>query len=269
MNDMEFFVFKLMPHMKGDQMFLQKNLFHRMYAFAKVFCTMSFSAEKHDENGSVVVFLLKISKRFYAIHSRIMLNNLLEPKNVTCLESRQLLHTMTTKMTPRIMALLLTMQEMLKIGNGKMLAESKIQTHGRIAADVVFEKEKNDNSLIKLSLKMNACGHEKESKWLEKQVVSSCSRDFRIKKDALKALRSSNLTTSKMEKRSTPESQSQLSRKAKRKKKTIIEDGADDDSCSGSANDNPTNLNSSRLKLDNDDSDGVSEDTLSDTSEED
>ncbi len=264
MYDSEFIVFKIMPHVKGNSLrLLQRFLYGRMYIISKIFSTMCFFADKIELDGSFVIFLLKLVKRFYALHSRIVLYNITEPKYFMCAESRNLLHVMATKMTPRTMALLLTMQELLHSGHGKKyLAESKIRLHGRVAADVVFEKEKSDNALMKIISRLKTCGYEREYKWLEKKVVISTSRDFRIKKDGLRSIKRIN---------SDHPNKKESSKNGRRstKKRKVIEDTQDeeiDDNLSG--NDGQSISSSLDDSNDDDANDEESLNTLSDTDDE-
>merc|ERR1712238_283046 len=101
------------------------------------------------------------------------------------------------------MALLLDLQEKENTGEGKVLANSKIQSNGRISAQVVFKKERSDNTLLKISAKLKIMGLKKDSLWLENHLVISKSRDFKITRDekekkSSKGKKRENLTTKGM-----------------------------------------------------------------------
>ena len=263
MYDSEFVVLKIMPHLKGNNLWLlQRFLYGRLYIISKIFSTMCFFADKIELDGSFVIFLLKLMKRFYALHSRIVLNNITEPKYLMCAESRNLLHVMATKMTPRAMALLLTMQELLHTGNGKKyLAESKIRLHGRVAADVVFEKEKSDNALMKMISRLKSCGYEREYKWLEKRVVISTSRDFRIKTHGLRSTKRMNSDHPDNEENST---------KGRRpaKNRRVIEDTQDEEDDNLLGIDGQSKTSTLGHSKSDDSNDEESLNTLSDTDDE-
>ena len=73
------------------------------------------------------------------------------------------------------------LQEKQETAEGKYLAESKIESHGRTAAALVFEKEKLDNALLKMVTILKQAGRKEESEWLGKHVVTSTNTDFRIR----------------------------------------------------------------------------------------
>jgi len=188
--DAEFVASKFLSSTPEDCLLLiQKMLAGRLYAVNKVLCTLAPCGANLDGTGSFLAFLLKSSKRLYSAHTRLVLSHLILPKSILCRENKQLLTAMSDKLAPRTMNLLLTMQEMSKVGDGKMLADSKIESQGRVAAQVVFEQEKHDNALFKISAKLKAHHFENEGTWIETKVVESTTRDFKIKKKDLQAAR--------------------------------------------------------------------------------
>jgi len=161
----------------------------RLLGASKIIGTVTACAEEVDDVGSFAALLLRSCKRFYGIHAKLVLSHAEKPRGLISTTNRRLLTEMNERMTPRIMSLLLTVQEKSNAGDGKLLADSKIESHGRIAAQLVFEKEMSDTALLKMSAKLKAMGFEGEKAWLEKQVVASVSRDFRIKRNEIKAAR--------------------------------------------------------------------------------
>uniref|UniRef100_A0A7S4RI37 Uncharacterized protein n=1 Tax=Ditylum brightwellii TaxID=49249 RepID=A0A7S4RI37_9STRA len=158
LSDVEFVVQKMLSPLRGVDLELVQNFACcRLLGASKIIGTVTACAEEVDDVGSFAALLLRSE--------------------------------MNERMTPRIMSLLLTVQEKSNAGDGKLLADSKIESHGRIAAQLVFEKEMSDTALLKMSAKLKAMGFEGEKAWLEKQVVASVSRDFRIKRNEIKAAR--------------------------------------------------------------------------------
>ena len=78
---------------------------------------------------------------------------------------------MTTTLKPRIAVLLHTLQDK---------QETKIESHGRTASQLVFEKEKLDNGLLKVCSVLKLAGLYEESKWLSKHIATSQDISFKV-----------------------------------------------------------------------------------------
>jgi hypothetical protein len=152
-----------------------------LHSISKVICASAPSAEFVDVNGVFASSLLKSAKRLYSNLVSLIMSYTSNPQCMACEETKMLFDFTTTTLKPRISALLLTLQEKHETVGGKYLAESKIESHGRIASLLVFEKEKLDNALLKVVTILKQSGLGEESSWLAKNVVSSLDSDFVIK----------------------------------------------------------------------------------------
>jgi hypothetical protein len=144
-------------------------------------------------------------------------------------ENKVFLKLLREKLCDRISALLLTLSEKTKMGK-KSLAEGKISASGRIAEQLVFEIERCDNALLKLSSKLKSSGFEEESTLLLDTMGSGSSdvvRGFKLQENVLKQLREegehSNHTSKKRKKSKTKKGKS-----AKRQKGPIESDEGND-----------------------------------------
>lgn len=90
-------------------------------------------------------------------------------------------------MTPRTMCLLLTMQEHAEAGENKFMTDKKLSSQGKIAAQVVYEKERYDSFLTKAAAKLKKMEMKDKATWIEKQVAKSVNRDFKIRVGKIKA----------------------------------------------------------------------------------
>jgi len=224
LSDAEFIITKLISSTASNNLLLlQKMLAGRLYAVTKIICTLVPCAENLDDNGRIMAFLLKSCSRHYNFVTRYVLCHSLRPQSLICPESKQLLDCISAKFAPRTLDLLLTMQEMSKAGDGKMLANTKIESQGKVAAQVVFEQEKFDNALLTMSEKLKTDGLLLDGKWIEKKVADfgkeSTTLDFRIKKDHLQVAKENRRGKkySKNSKRSADETK--VTRRTKQSKK--------------------------------------------------
>ncbi|KAL7521904.1 hypothetical protein ACHAWX_006627 [Stephanocyclus meneghinianus] len=178
----DYVTFKLIPNMSENVLDLtQRFVACFLHSISKVICASAPSAEFVDVNGIFASSLLKSAKRLYSNLAKFILSYTSNPQCMVCEETKMLFYFTTTTLRPRITALLLTLQEKHETVEGKYLAESKIESHGRIASLLVFEKEKLDNAFLKVVTILKQSGWEKESSWLAKHVVSSLDSDFVIK----------------------------------------------------------------------------------------
>ena len=77
--------------------------------------------------------------------------------------------------------MLMVLQEVQGSGDkGKFLAESKIESYGKVSSALVFEKERLDNALLKVGQKLKQLKLEQDSEWLQDKVVVNLNRDFKI-----------------------------------------------------------------------------------------
>ena len=219
-SDAEYLSTKIVPHVIDDKiLLLQQGLIKLLTAIGKVICATAPCAGLFDDNGTFTSALLKSSKRLYAVYS----------KSVGCLsdyplaaispENQRLLVFMKGEMNKITMALLLTIQEISMVGT-RTIADNKISSMGRIAGQVVFEIERCDNELLKISSQLKAIG----CKDVAALKVSTTSvRDFQIKKDEIQAAR--NRVTKPAKKRKIkPESKKKTG--SKKKKSNAIEAGS-------------------------------------------
>jgi len=153
-----------------------------LFSVSKMISLSAPSADFLDANGSFASTLLKSTKRLYGILAKLILSFTINPQSLTSKETKFFLDYLTATLMPRVSALLLTLQEKQEIEGGKFLAESKIESHGKTSALLVFEKEKLDNALLKLGAKLKQAGLGGDSEWIEDHVVTNVNRDFVIKR---------------------------------------------------------------------------------------
>ena len=188
--DAEFAVTKTLPYLIGEALDrAQTFVSGRLQAAAKVVGTASACAVSVDDDGTFASELLKVCRRLYALLGRLVQSHMAKPKRLVSSVNQRLLKELAERTTPRIMNLLLSVQEKSEAGEGKYIADRRLESQGRVAAHVVFEKEKSDNALMKACKRMESLGLEKESSWLEGKVVVSTSRDFRIRQQLIKEAR--------------------------------------------------------------------------------
>ena len=183
LNNADYVTVKMIPYMIGNSLDIaQRFVTSLLLTVSKVISSLAPSAEFVDINGSFASLLLKSTKRLYSILVRLILSYFNNPMSLPSKETKYFLDFMISTLMPRVSALLFTIQEKQETTGGKFLAESKIESHGKISALLVFEKEKLDNALLKVGAKLKQIGLEEESVWLEEHVVTSLNRDFVIKR---------------------------------------------------------------------------------------
>jgi len=184
LDNADFVVLKMIPHMKASSLDLtQRFVSSILFSVSKAISSSAPFAENVDCNATFSSSLLKSTKRLYSILVRLILSYMSNPESLVSKETKYFLDYITSTFMPRISALLLALSKQTKTKDGKYIAESKIESHGKISALLVFEKEKLDNALLKVGAKLKSAGLEEESAWLEEQVVAVHSRDFEIKTD--------------------------------------------------------------------------------------
>ena len=117
---------------------LQKMIAGRLYAIVKIISTLAPCSEMMDENGNFMATLLKHTKRLFVLHTRFVNSYSKNSRDILSCESKQLLSAMSVILNDRIMALLLAINDKSTVENGKMITNSKITAHGRIAAQVTL-----------------------------------------------------------------------------------------------------------------------------------
>ena len=245
-SDAEFVVGRMLPYLDGDVLDqTQEHLAGRLLAAGSIISVLSGCAAHCDDSASFVSSLLRNTKRLYGIYTKLVQSQTKNPRALISTINRGLLSEMAERMTPRTAGLLLTLQEKTEAGEGKFITDKKIESHGRIAAQVVFEKERMDNSLNKACLQLSSVGMEADRAWLEKQVVQSANRDFKIKTHSIKAAQEREAPSEKLKKRNSTEISE--SGTPKRKKTSMIadveiadggdsdEDSSASDACAGDA----------------------------------
>jgi hypothetical protein len=181
LDNADFITLKVLPNLSEKALDLaQQFVACNILTISKVICASAPSAEFVDINGSFASVLLKIAKRLYSNLVRFVLSYASNAKSI-CNETKVLLDYMTSTLKPRISSLLLTLQQKQETSGGKYLAESKIESHGRTASQLVFEKEKLDNALLKVGSSLKQAGLKEASDWLAKHVVNSEDRRFSFK----------------------------------------------------------------------------------------
>ena len=152
LDNAEFVTLKMIPHCyaNGSVDLAQRFVSSLLFSVSEMLSVSAPSADFLDENGSFASTLLKNTKRLYGIIAKLMLSFMSNPQSLTSKETKCFLNYLTATLMPRISALLVTLQEKQEAG-GKFLAESKIESHGRTSALLVFEKEKLDNALLKVN----------------------------------------------------------------------------------------------------------------------
>lgn len=183
LDNADFVTLKMIPHMPQGQLDLaQRFVSSLLFSVSKMISALAPSAEFLVVDGSFSSTLLKITKRMYGILVKLTLSFMANPKSLTSRETRNFLDYVTATLMPRVSALLFTLQEKQETAGGKFLAESKIESHGKTSALIVFEKERLDNALLKVAAKLKQSGLDEDSEWLENHVVSNLNRDFNIKR---------------------------------------------------------------------------------------
>jgi len=233
--DIEFLTNKILPHTIGNQIVLVQRFVGKMlYSVGKVICTTSVCSEALDDNGHFISSLLKSCKRLYTSFTKLLGYLHDYPVAVVNDENAAFLRLMKEKLHTRTMALLLTLSEKLKVGN-KALADSKISSHGRIAEQVVFELERCDNALLKLSAKLKSAGFRTESDFVLEHMGSGTKvRGFKIKENELKEIRDRTELENTSKKRKKVKSEKKIKRK-KGKAKNNSDDDSDNEGIAGNS----------------------------------
>ena len=183
LDNADYVTLKMVPQLSQDALDLsQRFVSSLLFSVCKMISASAPSSEFLIVDGSFSSTLLKSSKRLYGICAKLIISFMANPNSLSSKEMRNFLDYLTATFLPRVSALLFTLQEQETAAGGKFLAESKIASHGKTSAMLVFEKEKLDTALLKVSAKLKQSGLDDESEWLENHVVSNLNRDFVIKR---------------------------------------------------------------------------------------
>lgn len=179
--DAEFVASKIAPHLSGSSLIMvQKLLNLRLTAVSNVICSCAPIAISLDNDANFVAGLLKACKRVYSVYCKIIMNYAKDMSDIMSKEHTRFSHLLG-QLKEITIKLLSTIQEKTKVGNSsKALAESKIDSHGRIASYLVFEFEKCESLLLKLSGKLKSSKLIEESKFIQDQINVTSLYDFRI-----------------------------------------------------------------------------------------
>jgi hypothetical protein len=236
LDNADFVVLKLIPHMHLTSLTLaQRFVASMLLSTSKVISTSAPFAENMDCNATFSSSLLRSTKRLYSILVKLILSYMSNPESLVSKETKFFLDYIKSTFMPRISSLLLALSKQTTTKDGKYIAESKIESHGKISALLVFEKEKLDNVLLKVGAKLKLAGLEEESAWLEEQVVAVHSRDFEIKTDQVENAMAMEAPKEKKANGAKRKAKSEPSKNAKRKKKRKAE--TQEEECEEEVND--------------------------------
>ena len=172
LDNADYLTSKLVPNLSENTLEVsQKFVACNLLSASKVLCASAPSAQFMDINGSFASSLLKHAKRLYSNLVRFILSYTSNPKCIAAEETKAMFEFMTTTLKPRIAVLLHTLQDK---------QETKIESHGRTASQLVFEKEKLDNGLLKVCSVLKLAGLYEESKWLSKHIATSQDISFKV-----------------------------------------------------------------------------------------
>ena len=155
---------------------------------AQIIASLAPIASEADNSLRLGSSVLRLSKRLYAGGMRMLANFAASVGEMTVCPggAREFLGQMTKQTTDIVGVLLLVLQQKQEIeGDGdkkktSFLSEAAIRTHGKIASELVFERERYDLTLGKVAKKARSGKNEALSEFFEEQVVILKSRDFKI-----------------------------------------------------------------------------------------
>jgi len=197
--DAEFICTKALPLASGVSLSLiQEMLACRLIAVAKTINALAPGADSFDNQAIFVAFLLKCAKRLHIAVNKLVSSYLNNPSSILLKETRTLLTLWSGELNKRTASLLLVLQERNRTQDGKVMTDSKIDSHGKIASLVVFEKERTDSSILKLSAAKHKLDRSNdETKFLQEKILVSTHRGFKIADSELQAAKERTATSSK------------------------------------------------------------------------
>lgn len=223
LDNAEFVALKLIPHMhRGSIDLTQRFVSELLFSISKVISISAPSAESLHADGSFASTLLKSTKRMYGVLTKLILSFVYSPQSLTSKETKNFLDYLNATLMPKVSALLISLQ------GGKFIAERKIESHGKIAALLVFEKEKLDNSLLTVSTKLKQAGLVHESEWLENHIIANKNPDFVIKQVAQAKEREAPVS-----KKSAGSKRKAVTERSKKKKRVAPAEESDSDDGDG------------------------------------
>ena len=229
LDNAEFVALKLIPHMhRGSIDLTQRFVSELLFSISKVISISAPSAESLHADGSFASTLLKSTKRMYGVLTKLILSFVYSPQSLTSKETKNFLDYLNATLMPKVSALLISLQEKQQTTGGKFIAERKIESHGKIAALLVFEKEKLDNSLLTVSTKLKQAGLVHESEWLENHIIANKNPDFVIKQVAQAKEREAPVS-----KKSAGSKRKAVTERSKKKKRVAPAEESDSDDCDG------------------------------------
>ena len=222
LDNAEFVTLKLIPHMHcGSIDLAQRFVSELLFSISKMVSISAPSAEYLHADGSFASTLLKSTKRMYGVLTKLILSFVNSPQSLTSKETKNFLDYLNATLMPKVSALLKNLQ-------GKFIAERKIESHGKIAALLVFEKEKLDNALLTVSTKLKQNGLVYESEWLEKHIIANNNPDFIIKQVAQAKEREAPVS-----KKSAGSKRKAVAERSKKKKRVVSAEESDSDDVDG------------------------------------
>lgn len=223
LDNAEFVALKLIPHMhRGSIDLTQRFVSELLFSISKVISISAPSAESLHADGSFASTLLKSTKRMYGVLTKLILSFVYSPQSLTSKETKNFLDYLNATLMPKVSALLISLQEK------QQSIARKIESHGKIAALLVFEKEKLDNSLLTVSTKLKQAGLVHESEWLENHIIANKNPDFVIKQVAQAKEREAPVS-----KKSAGSKRKAVTERSKKKKRVAPAEESDSDDCDG------------------------------------
>jgi len=242
LTDADYVCFKVLPHLNDPKATEQamEYVAGRVLAVACTISNISGIAEDCDDTATFMMSLLKSTKRVYSTFTKlIQLQMKNGPPKMDSPLQRLLLEELSATMTPRTMCLLMATTEHLEVGDSveggrtKTLTEKQLNIQGKVASEVVFNKERLDSFLSKASKQLKKVGLEDESKWLEGHITRSDTRSFRIRANQIEAAQAREMPRKKEKKRKA-KVEGGGKKKAKKKSKKV-DDDEDDQSMADTA----------------------------------
>ena len=237
LTDADFVTFKVLPHLIDPKAMEQAKEYvaGRLLAVASTVSYISGVSEDCDDSATFMISLLKSIKRLYSTFTKlIQLQMKNDPTKFDSPVQSLLLDELSSTMTPRTMRLLSATTEHLVQGDGseggtcKTLTEKQLNSQGKVAAEVVYNKERLDSFLSKASKQLKKMGLEDKSDWLDGHITKSDTRSFKIRTDQIEAAQRREMPQKKEKKRKA-KAEGGGKKKAKKKKSKVASDGDSDD----------------------------------------
>ena len=207
LTDAEFVASKILPIASGISLTVARELLaSRLLAVTMTIISYTPGSEFFDNQSSFTAFLLKCVKRVHITMSKLVSSHSTSSNHIVLAQSKALLQLWSGKLNKRTMSLLLVLQGINRTKDGKVVADSKIIAQGKIAGQVVFEKEKTDSIILNLSAKLKSKGI--NSDFLKEKIIVSTHRDFKIQVHELQAARERTDKTNRKGQKAAPKKKS-------------------------------------------------------------